>query len=171
METLAPLRCCAYNSIKSLTLAMEILSQRTLPTPLELIAEQSGADRWFLPTGSLIVQPGDPVRAIFAVERGLVSLDGPTIASSFRCRSGDLFSYPDLASRHQRHQLAARALTPVQLLRLDRASFLELIHRHPTLVIELLQQQYGRVRAQRRQSAIAPAPFSFHGSAQEHHAA
>jgi hypothetical protein len=95
LEALAQLRCCAYNSVKNLPLAMEILSQRTLPT------------------GSLIVQ----------------------------------------------------------LLRLDRASFLELIHRHPTLVIELLQRQYGRLRAQRRQSAIAPAPFPFHGTEKEHYAA
>ena len=63
--------------------------------------------------------------------------------------SGELFFYEDLVITNQFHSRDAKALTPLALIRLNRSGFLTLIHRHPTLVVELIAQQHTRLRQQR----------------------
>ena len=91
---------------------------------------------------------GDPVQAIHIVEQGLVELScGPR--NRIRYGSGELFFYEDLVTTNQFHCRDAKAMTPVALIRLNRSGFLTLIHRHPTLVVELIAQQLTRLRQHR----------------------
>ena len=115
---------------------------------LELIGEHSEADRLTLPTGAFVFRRGDPVQAIHIVEQGLVELScGPR--NRIRYGSGELFFYEDLVTTNRFHSRDAKALTPLALIRLNRSGFLALIHRHPTLVVELIAQQHTRLRQQR----------------------
>lgn len=120
-------------------------------TPLALISAHRESDRWTLPTGSLVFRRGDAVDAIHVVEQGLVELDGGP-GARVRYGPGQLFFYEDLVSPDQCHSRNARALTPLALIRLDRTGFLTLIHRHPTLVVDLIAQQHRRLRQQRADS-------------------
>ena len=119
-----------------------------MPTAVQLIAEHRNVDLLLLPTGSILFERGESVSALYAIERGLVEL---TTGGRDRLRYGDgeVFFYEDLAAEDAHHSRTARAITPVQVLRLDRNSFVELIHRHPTLVLSLLSGQHRRLREQR----------------------
>jgi CRP/FNR family cyclic AMP-dependent transcriptional regulator len=115
---------------------------------LELIGEHPEADRLTLPTGACVFRRGEPVHAIHIVQQGLVELiSGPR--NRIRYSAGELFFYEDLVTANQFHSRDARALTPLALIRLNRSGFLALIHRHPTLVVELIAQQHTRLRQQR----------------------
>ena len=115
---------------------------------LELIGEHAEADRLTLPTGACVFRRGEPVQAIHIVQQGLVELiSGPR--NRIRYGAGELFFYEDLVTTNQFHSRDARALTPLALIRLNRSGFLALIHRHPTLVVELIAQQHTRLRQQR----------------------
>lgn len=88
------------------------------------------------------------MQAIHVVEQGLVELSsGPR--NRIRYGPGQLFFYEDLVTTNQFHSRDAKALTPLSLIRLNRTGFLTLIHRHPTLVIDLIAQQHTRLRQQR----------------------
>ena len=119
-----------------------------MPTAVQLIAEHRNVDLLLLPTGSILFERGASVSALYAIERGLVEL---TTGGRDRLRYGDgeVFFYEDLVVDDAHHSRTARAITPVQVLRLDRNSFLELIHSHPTLVLSLLSGQHRRLREQR----------------------
>ena len=119
-----------------------------MPTAVQLIAEHRNVDLLLLPTGSILFERGESVSALYAIERGLVEL---TTGGRDRLRYGDgeVFFYEDLVVDDEHHSRTARAITPVQVLRLDRNSFVELIHRHPTLVLSLLSGQHRRLREQR----------------------
>ena len=115
---------------------------------IELIGEHPEADRLTLPTGACVFRRGEPVQAIHIVHQGLVELSsGPR--NRIRYSSGELFFYEDLVITNQFHSRDAKALTPLALIRLNRSGFLTLIHRHPTLVVELIAQQHTRLRQQR----------------------
>lgn len=115
---------------------------------IELIGWHPEADRLTLPTGACVFRRGEPVQAIYIVHKGLVELSsGPR--NRIRYSSGELFFYEDLVITNQFHSREAKALTPLALIRLNRSGFLTLIHRHPTLVLELIAQQHTRLRQQR----------------------
>ena len=57
--------------------------------------------------------------------------------------------YEDLVDGTERHSRDATAVTPVSLFRLSRSNSLALIHRQPTLVLQLLSKQLRRLRQQR----------------------
>ena len=105
-----------------------------MPTAVQLIAEHRNVELLLLPTGSILFERGESVSALYAIERGLVEL---TTGGRDRLRYGDgeVFFYEDLVVDDAHHSRTARAITPVHVLRLDRNSFLELIHRPPTLVL------------------------------------
>ena len=91
---------------------------------------------------------GDPVQAVHVLQRGLIELShGPR--DRIRYGPGELFFYGDLVEPSERHSRDAKALTPLLLLRLNRTSFLTLILRHPTLVLDLLERQHARLREPR----------------------
>ena len=115
---------------------------------IELIGEHPEADRLTLPTGAYVFRRGESVQAIHIVHLGLVELSsGPH--NRIRYGPGELFFYEDLVITNQFHSRDAKALTPLSLIRLNRSGFLTLIHRHPTLVVELIAQQHTRLRQQR----------------------
>jgi len=115
---------------------------------IELIGEHPEADRLTLPTGAYVFRRDEPVQAIHIVHLGLVELSsGPR--NRIRYGPGELFFYEDLVITNQFHSRDAKALTPLALIRLNRSGFLTLIHRHPTLVVELIAQQHTRLRQQR----------------------
>lgn len=117
-------------------------------TPLQLIGNHSESDRLTLPTGAFVFRRGEPVQGVHVVQRGLVEL---SVGSRSRLRygPGELFFYEDLVESSEFHSRDAKALTLLSLIRLNRASFLALIHRHPTLVLDLLERQHARLRRQR----------------------
>ena len=119
-----------------------------MPTAVQLIAEHRNVEQVLLPTGSILFERGESATSLYAIERGLVEL---TTGGRDRLRYGDgeVFFYEDLVADDAHHSRTARAITPVQVLRLDRNSFFELIHGHPTLVLSLLSGQHRRLREQR----------------------
>ena len=117
-------------------------------TPLELIQEQPEVDRLTLPTGTTVFRAGDPVQFIHVIERGLMELSSGPL-NRIRFGRGELFFYGDLVDAAECHSRDATAVTPVSLFRLSRTNFLALIHRHPTLVLQLLSKQHSRLRQQR----------------------
>ena len=130
---------------------MDLSASGTKATPLELMEEHPEGDRLTLPTGALVFRRGEPVQAIHIVHRGLVELSsGPR--NRMRYGPGELFFYEDLVAATEYHSRDARALTPLALIRLNRTGFLTLIHRHPTLVLDLLLKQHQRLRQQRSQA-------------------
>lgn len=117
-------------------------------SPLELIAAQVDCEAIALPTGAHVYSRGASASAIFAVRRGIVELCGEQ--GERTCyRAGELFSYQDILWRDGSHRGDAVARTPVEVLRLDRLRFLNLVHNHPTLALRLLGQQHDRLREQR----------------------
>ena len=105
-------------------------------------------DRLTLPTGATVFSAGEPVLFIHVIERGWRELhSGPL--NRIRFGSGEFFFYEDLVDGAECHSRDATAVTPVSLFRLSRSNFLALIHRHPTLVLQLLSKQHSRLRQQR----------------------
>ncbi len=120
----------------------------TCTTPLELLAAQVDCELFSLPTGAHVFSQGASANAIYAVKRGIVELEG-TSAERICYRPGELFSYQDIVWRQGEHRSDAVARTPVEILRLDRLRFLNLLHNHPTLAVLLIAQQHDRLREQR----------------------
>ena len=115
---------------------------------MELIQEQPEVDRLTLPTGTTVFRAGEPVQFIHVIERGWMELSSGPL-NRIRFGSGELFFYEDLVDATECHSRDATAVTPVSLFRLSRTNFLTLIHQHPTLVLQLLSKQHGRLRQQR----------------------
>jgi CRP-like cAMP-binding protein len=101
-----------------------------------------------LPTGAPVFHRGASANAIYGVRRGMVELSGEQ-GEKTCYRPGELFRYLDIVWHEGRHRCDAVALTPVEVLRLDRLRFLNLLHNHPTLAILLIGQQHDRLREQR----------------------
>ena len=120
----------------------------TPTTPLELLAAQVECEIIALPTGAQVFQRGASANAIYGVRRGIVELTGEE-GEKTCYRPGELFRYLDIVWREGLHRSDAVALTPVEVLRLDRLRFLNLLHNHPTLAILLIGQQHDRPREQR----------------------
>ena len=96
----------------------------------------------------VVRRAGEPVQFIHVIERGWMELSSGPL-NRIRFGSGELFFYEDLVDGAECHSRDAVAVTPVSLFRLSRSNFLALIHRHPTLVLQLLSKQHSRLRQQR----------------------
>jgi len=125
-----------------------LLATPSSTTPLELLSAQVDCEFFSLPTGAHVFSRGASANAIYAVKRGIVELEGPR-AERICYRPGELFSYQDIVWRQGEHRGDAVARTPVEILRLDRLRFLNLLHNHPTLAVLLIAQQHDRLREQR----------------------
>ena len=124
-----------------------------MPSAVQRIAEHRNVEQLLLPTDCMLFQRGDSASAL-CLERGLVELTSGG-RDRLRYSDGEVFFYEDLVADDAHHSRTARAITPLQALRLDRNSFLELIHGHPTPVLSLLSGQHRRLREQR----LDPAHF------------
>jgi len=112
------------------------------------MSAQIDSERLTLPTGAKVFTRDSTADAIYGVRRGIVELVGP--AGERLCyRPGELFSYQDIMWRQGTHRSEAVARTPVEIVRLGRLRFLNLLHNHPTLAILLIGQQHDRLREQR----------------------
>jgi CRP/FNR family cyclic AMP-dependent transcriptional regulator len=116
--------------------------------PIDLLAAQVDSEMFTLPTGSRVFSRGSAANAIYGLRRGIVELLSET-GERICFRPGELFSYQDIVWREGVHRSDALARTPVEVLRLDRLRFLNLLHNHPTLAILLIGQQHQRLREQR----------------------
>lgn len=125
-----------------------MVASPTPTTPIELMAAQVECEIITLPTGAQVFQRGATANAIYGVRRGIVELTGEQ-GEKTCYRPGELFRYLDIVWREGLHRSHAVALTPVEVLRLDRLRFLNLLHNHPTLAILLIGQQHDRLREQR----------------------
>lgn len=117
-------------------------------TPIELLSAQIDCETFTLPTGAQVFSRGAAAGAIYGLRRGIVELEAPD-AARICYRPGELFSFQDIVWRQGLHRSDAIARTPVEVLRLDRLRFLNLLHNHPTLAILLIGQQHDRLREQR----------------------
>ncbi|MEA5423886.1 Crp/Fnr family transcriptional regulator [Synechococcus sp. CCY9202] len=118
------------------------------PSPLALMAGQVDCETFTFPTGAHIFSRGRTADAIYAVRRGIVELVDEH-GSRLCYRAGELFSYQEIMWRQMAFLNDAIARTPVEVLRLERLRFLNLLHNHPTLAVMLLGQQHDRLREQR----------------------
>ena len=64
-------------------------------------------------------------------------------------RPGELFSYQDILWGEGLCRNTPVARMPVEVVRLDRLGFLNLLHNHPTMALLLIGQQHERLREQR----------------------
>ncbi|MFQ6537642.1 MULTISPECIES: cyclic nucleotide-binding domain-containing protein [Aphanothece] len=125
-----------------------MIGTATRTTPIELMSAHVDCEVVTLPTGAKVYRHGAPADSIYAVRRGIVELLGAT-RETLCYRSGELFSYQDIVWGDGTHHSDALARTPVEILRLDRLRFLNLLHNHPTLAVQLISQQHVRLREQR----------------------
>lgn len=117
-------------------------------TPLELMSAQVDCEVLTLPTGFKVFFRGSRADSIYGVRRGIVEVIGES-GEKLCYRPGELFSYQDILWRDGIYRNEAVARTPVEILRLDRLRFLNLLHNHPTLAVLLISQQHERLREQR----------------------
>ncbi len=123
-------------------------------TPLDLMAAQVDSECLSFPTGAPIFRRGQAAKAIYGVRRGIVEVTNP--AGEHLCyRPGELFSYEDIVWRDCTYRNDAIARTPVELLKLDRLRFMNLLHNHPTLAVQLIGRQHERLREQRSSGSCA----------------
>ena len=125
----------------------------SLALPVDLIAAQVECERLAYPTGAEIFASGERAAAIFGVLQGLVELID-TGGNRLCYRPGEVFSYQDIAWREGRYRNDAVARTPVELVKLSRLRFLNLLHNHPTMAVMLISQQHERMREQRNSGTI-----------------
>ncbi len=117
-------------------------------TPIELMAAHVDCEVLTLPTGAEVFTLGTPADSIYGVRRGIVEVIAE--AGEKLCyRPGELFSYEDILWGAGLYRNTAVARTPVEVVRLDRLRFLNLLHNHPTLALLLIGQQHERLREQR----------------------
>ena len=119
-----------------------------ITTPLELMAAQVDCEVLTLPTGSKVFSRGSRADSIYGVRRGIIEVISES-GEKLCYRPGELFSYQDILWRDGIYRNEAFARTPVEILRLDRLRFLNLLHNHPTLAVLLISQQHERLREQR----------------------
>jgi len=120
----------------------------TFTTSLELLAAQVDCEVLTLPTGSKVFSRGSRADSIYGVRRGIIEVIGES-GEKLCYRPGELFSYQDILWRDGIYRNEAVARTPVEILRLDRLRFWNLLHNHPTLAVLLISQQHERLREQR----------------------
>ncbi|MDP4706802.1 MAG: Crp/Fnr family transcriptional regulator [Cyanobium sp. MAG_137] len=120
----------------------------SITTPLELMAAQVDCEVLTLPTGSKVFSRGSRADSIYGVRRGIIEVISES-GEKLCYRPGELFSYQDILWRDGIYRNEAFARTPVEILRLDRLRFLNLLHNHPTLAVLLISQQHERLREQR----------------------
>ena len=120
----------------------------TITTSLELLAAQVDCEVLTLPTGSKVFYRGSRADSIYGVRRGIIEVISES-GEKLCYRPGELFSYQDILWRDGIYRNEAVARTPVEILRLDRLRFLNLLHNHPTRAVLLISQQHERLREQR----------------------
>ena len=125
-----------------------MVASAAITTPLELMAAQVDCEVLTLPTGSKVFSRGSRADSIYGVRRGIIEVIGES-GEKLCYRPGELFSYQDILWRDGIYRNEAFARTPVEILRLDRLRFLNLLHNHPTLAVLLISQQHERLREQR----------------------
>ena len=125
-----------------------MVASATITTPLELMAAQVDCEVLTLPTGSKVFSRGSRADSIYGVRRGIIEVISES-GEKLCYRHGELFSYQDILWRDGIYRNEAFARTPVEILRLDRLRFLNLLHNHPTLAVLLISQQHERLREQR----------------------
>jgi CRP/FNR family cyclic AMP-dependent transcriptional regulator len=125
-----------------------MVASATITTPLELMAAQVDCEVLTLPTGSKVFSRGSRADSIYGVRRGIIEVIGES-GEKLCYRPGEIFSYQDILWRDGIYRNEAVARTPVEILRLDRLRFLNLLHNHPTLAVLLISQQHERLREQR----------------------
>lgn len=125
----------------------------SLASPVDLIAAQVDCELLAYPTGAEIFSSGQQAASIFGVRKGLVELVDDS-GNRLCYRPGEVFSYQDIAWREGRYRNQALARTPVELVKLNRLHFLNLLHNHPTMAVMLISQQHDRLREQRNSGTI-----------------
>jgi CRP/FNR family transcriptional regulator, cyclic AMP receptor protein len=125
-----------------------MVSPVAITTPLELMAAQVDCEVLTLPTGTKVFSRGSRADSIYGVRRGIIEVISES-GEKLCYRPGELFSYQDILWRDGIYRNEAFARTPVEILRLDRLRFLNLLHNHPTLAVLLISQQHERLREQR----------------------
>lgn len=126
----------------------------TIATPIELMSAQVDSETLSFPTGAAIFSSGQTANAIYGVRRGIVEVIDAN-GDKLCCRPGELFSYQDIVWKDGVYRSDAVARTPVELVKLDRLRFLNLLHNHPTLAVQLIAQQHERLREQRASGTCA----------------
>ena len=125
-----------------------MVASAMITTPLELMSAQVECEVLTLPTGGKVFSRGSRADSIIAVRRGIIEVIGEP-GEKLCYRPGELFSYQDIVWRDGIYRNEAIARTPVEILRLERLRFLNLMHNHPTLAVLLISQQHERLREQR----------------------
>ena len=125
-----------------------MVASAMITTPLELMVAQVDCEVLTLPTGSKVFSRGSRADSIYGVRRGIIEVISES-GEKLCYRPGELFSYQDILWRDGIYRNEAVARTPVEILRLDRLRFLNLLHNHPTLAVLLISQQHERLREQR----------------------
>ena len=103
------------------------MASLTVNMPIELMAAQVDSEVLTLPTGAKVFSRGSRADSIYGVRRGIIEVIGQ-VGEKLCYRPGELFSYEDIVWRDCTYRNDAIARTPVELLKLDRLRFLNLLH-------------------------------------------
>lgn len=131
-----------------------LMAVAAVASPIDLMATQVDSETVSFPTGAAIFSRGQAADAIYGVRRGIVEVINAK-GDKLCYRPGELFSYEDIVWNEDVRHNDAVARTPVELVRLDRLRFLNLLHNHPTMAILLIGQQHERLREQRASGTCA----------------
>lgn len=124
---------------------------KSLPPPFNRLSTRGQIGRQLAAGGHLFRQ-GDPVHAMFFLQRGGLDLIRHTQAGQkvtmFRANAGDTLAEPALFSDHFHCDAIARSRCLV--VTLDKTEVLELMAKDPSFATALVQRMAGQVQTYRR---------------------
>jgi CRP-like cAMP-binding protein len=104
----------------------------------------SAADERIYREGQVVVKAGDPGKAFYVIVNGRVRV-GKGNRTEAELRSGDFFGELALLDGEARTRNVV-ALTPLEVIRIERTVFRKLLRKEPNLAIGLLEGMARRTR-------------------------
>jgi CRP-like cAMP-binding protein len=104
----------------------------------------SAADERIYREGQVVVKAGDPGKAFYVIVNGRAKV-GKGNRTEAELRSGDFFGELSLLDGQARTRNVT-ALTPLEVIRIERPAFRDLLRKEPNLAIALLEGMARRTR-------------------------
>lgn len=122
--------------------------------PLALLGSHPKSTAISLAEGARLFERDSPATAVYALRAGMIELVKRN-GEKACYHPGEVFCLQDVVWDMGRHSADALARTDVEVLSLERLSFLHMLHHHPTLALWLIGQQDNSLWDHRGSSAQA----------------
>jgi hypothetical protein len=110
--------------------------------------------------GEFVYKTGTPSRHLYIVQDGKVEIlddAGGAARQIAVLEAGDIFGEAALGGEAPRDS-SARGVTAYRLLKIDRATLVELVQENPEIAVHIVQRLGSRLRAALRPAPVAPGP-------------